>query len=631
MLTLPRILGDGCVLQANTVVPIWGWSEPSEHICVQIDKTIVKTQADGQGSWQAALPPTKCGGPFDCIISAESGDSIRQHCYIGEVFLCSGQSNMELPMEALRFDYPKTYASADDHLLRQYKVNTEIDFHERHRDHASGEWKSCNADSIGEFSAIAYWFGHSIRKLCGAPVGLINVSLGGSPIESWMDSASLERFPEELERLRPHLEKGAPDRLSRQSLEEIERWHKELDGKQGAVANDWEEIQLPDTFKGTGLEGFVGKVELRKTIYLTSSQVCQNSLLRLGTWSDEDETYVNEHFVGAKGNQYESRDYAVGPGILKEGENRIKVILTCDYGSGRVTPNKSMILKLEDEQIDLSGIWEYRILSRAERRCPVEDFIRWKPTVLFNGMLAPCIPYAVHAVLWYQGESNTGNNARSYQAMLESMIKLWRKEWQRDDLPFLIVQLPNFGIDCIEDGGWPLVREAQYSVSAELENVATVVTLDAGEWNDLHPRNKRIIADRLFDAAQALLFGKHKTHPVLGAWKINNTTGELSVRFLQEEYGKNHCETTELSPLATLDGDCPGEFTWFWRDGGTVEQAETWIIDNEIHAKLPQRTPTSLRYAWSNNPSIGLLCDDRGVPVSPFRIEITSSSSNPVE
>lgn len=701
-LRLAGLFTDGCVLQSGMAVPVWGWCEPRGAITVSLARSVVRVRADDAGSWSVRLGPLPAGGPWDLAVVCASGESIRRRCYAGEVFLCSGQSNMELPMDALRHDFPQAFSQADDPLLRYAKVAVSYDLQRRHLDMPDVDWKPCDAANLGSCSAVAYWFGRSVRQLLDVPVGLIDVSLGGSPIASWMDRESLRGFPDVLRELDSYVGEGVARRHSESSLEAIERWHRSLregaligcamegdfeDGRfpegdvpeenarNGAACHEavpvkaashergrgWASMSLPASFRGTELEGLCGTVEWRRTLYLPHDPTDHGALLRLGTWSDSDETFVNGHQVGSASNQYESRDYEVAPGIMREGANEIRVLLTCERGTGRVTPGKAMTLLCDGESHDLSGRWRYRVVSRADRPCPVEDFVRWKPTGLFNAMLAPCVPYAVRAVLWYQGESDTGGNAGRYGAMLASMIGLWRGAWGQERLPFLVVQLPGFAIDCVQDGGWPLVREAQMRVSSAVEDVAAVVALDAGEWNDLHPRGKRLVADRLFAAARAMLYGGEDTYPGMVGWSWDAERGELSLRFASLPYGRARgsmaaqedaqsmtaARSQEAASaarpetctdrrsrggvgerdlrLATLDGDDPGEFTALWEDAGITAPLAASIDGDTVRLALPDRLPSSVRYAWSNDPHRGLLCDGHGIPVSPFRVQVMQS------
>ena len=298
----------------------------------------------------------------------------------------------------------------------------------------------------------------------------------------------------------------------------------------------------------------------------------------------------------------------VPEGVLKAGCNEIDVRLVVEHGTGRVTPGKHMHLDMGDDSYNLDGTWTYAIGACADTDCPGEDFVRWKPLGLYNGMTATCAGYTARAALWYQGESNTGDVADDYGRMLATMIGCWRRAWGQERLPFLIVQLPVFSIDGVEDGGWPLVRKHQWEASGLIEDVATVVALDAGNWNDLHPWNKSVVADRLFAAAQRLVYGKDDAPRSPESIDVRLADGRLTITF---DDGTGDCG------LDTLDGADPGEFELVWEDGS--RQAVPASIDgNTVVIAVPWRRPTAVRYAWRNAPNRGLLCGSNGLPVPPF-------------
>ena len=645
-LRLPKLLDDGCVLQAEHAVRIWGWADAGSGITVDFEGCGATVESDSvDGSWCVSLPPLHAGGPFVLHVESSSGECLERSCYVGEVFLCSGQSNMELPMAWVKADYLQEWNREPDPLLRQYKVIPDYDFAGPCQDHEHASWYGCSAETLGDFSALAYFFGRRIRELLNVPVGLLNVSLGGSPIESWMDADSLHDFPEALAELEPYLGESVARRKSADSVAARDSWYQALGYGGAADAHhepiplitwdcpesknetspdaNWRNIELPGWYGDLGLADFRGEIELRKTVFLPDCVEDRPALLRLGTMNDADHTWVNGVLVGGRSNVYEPRDYELNAGILRAGANGIRIRLVVERPGGRVTPGKPMVLTMGDETFDLSGTWRCAVIQRAERDCPFEDFVRWKPTGLYNAMLAPCFPYAVRAALWYQGESNTGDYAMQYGSELQAMIDLWRNEWNQRDMPFLIVQLPNFAIDAIEDGGWPIIREQEWKVAETVGNVAAVVSLDAGESNDLHPHNKKLIADRLFDAAQTLVYGRNaKPQPHIVSANAGN--GLLRMRCDWADAGAEANGTTQSQELRlnTLDGKTPGEISFFWSDSGTMAHAESWIDGDCVIARLPNRKPDEVRYAWCNDPQSGLLCDTNGTLLPPFRLRI---------
>lgn len=621
-LALAKLFGDGCVLQSDMPLTIWGWGVPGSEVVVELQRRRSTTRVDETGSWQAIVEPLASGGPFELSVSDSAGNSLRRTCYVGEVFLCGGQSNMELPMSWVRQEYPEEFSRLEDPLLRQYKVTPHYDFQGPVTDHEEGSWSGSDPDHLGGFSAVGYFFGRELRRRLNVPIGLMNVSLGGSPIESWMDRDTLSSFPSAVEALNPYLGEGVAEAKSACSIARIKQWHRELALRaQSEDELSWNNIELPNNFDCVGLTHWSGIIELRKTIYLRRDQAGLPAMLRLGTMVDADETWLNGHHLGGRDNRYDLRDYRIGENVLREGANEIRIRLTCEHGFGRVTPDKRLELRVGGECVDLSGAWRYAVVAQADEECPYEDFVRWKPIGLYNAMLSVCTRYALRAVLWYQGESNTGDGAAEYRRMLTAMIGLWRRRWNQERLPFLIVQLPNIDIDCVEDGGWPVVREAQWQVSCDVDDVATVVTLDAGEHNDLHPVRKRPVGERLCDAAMQLVYERDSDCPQPCLTGVRMEGDDVVLSFANQHISRMKADGALLDSitLSTIDGESPGEFSFHWADGLDVP-VEARIDGCHIRLRRPDRRPDEIRYAWRNNPERGLLCNEKGSLLTPLRV-----------
>lgn len=533
MLKLPKLLSDGCVLQRDMPVRIRGWASPNAMVTCDLCDRHETCVADADGVWSVVFDRLAAGGPFRMQVVADGGESLERTVYVGEVFVCSGQSNMELPMGWVLPDYPDEAARDADPLLRQYKVMPDYDLTGPKSDHAAAAWVPCDAEHMSGFSAVGYFFGRLIRTRFDVPVGVINVSLGGSPIESWMGRESLEPFPEELAALAPYLGEGVAERRSADSVAARDRWYREL-GYAGApdshnalplggwpwledrdvepvaaTDGDATAVTLPGRYADADarLTDFRGEIELTRIVRLPEDVDGKPGLLRLGTMNDADHTWINGHLVGGRSNLYEPRDYPVPAGVLRGGDNEIRIRLVCERPGGGLTEGKSMTLVVGDASFDLSGLWHCRIVTPQPDDCPFEDFVRWKPTGLYNAMLAPCLRYATRAVLWYQGESNTGPQGVRYADQLTAMIGLWRRGWNQERLPFLIVGLPE-APDGYDEDGWRVVREAQQRVAHDIPDVATVDTMGLGDPHDLHPTLKKPVADLLYQAALGLVYGR---------------------------------------------------------------------------------------------------------------------------
>lgn len=528
MLELSKPLADGCVLQSGMPVTIWGRADAGASVDVSMQGRRARGRADADGAWRAVLDPLEPGGPFALRARSSSGDELAVSVYAGEVYVCAGQSNMEMEMASLRVEYPDAFDRGPDPLLRHCKIGVAYDLSGPRSTPVSAAWSGCDAGTVGGFSAVGYCFGRIMRERLGVPVGLLNISLGGSPIEAWMDTATLKAYPDVLASLQPYLGAGVAERLGRASVEARDQWYRKLGyvgaadgggmladggwrlGGAGGDGSPWRTITLPCRFADQELAGFRGELELRRTFHLPCAHAGRSygeALVRLGTMTDADHTWLNGRLLGGRINQYESRDYTVPAGVLHEGDNELVVRLVVERAGGQVTPGKPMALTVGGMTVDLSGRWRCRVVAAADRDCPAEDFVRWKPTGLYHAMLAPCTRYAARAVLWYQGESNTGMTAGRYGDMLAAMIALWRERWGQSRLPFLIVQLPDAPTG-YDEAGWQAVRDGQARVAARVEDTAVVVTLGYGDPTDLHPARKQPIAELLADAAMPLVYGE---------------------------------------------------------------------------------------------------------------------------
>ena len=364
--------------------------------------TITDRSADAvvgdDGAWVVQLGPLEPGGPYRLEVRVDGGDEpvIAHDVYAGEVFICAGQSNMEYQMEFLRWRYPSEYTREPDPLLRHCKLPVRFDFHGPRRDFDEPvRWVGAAPDTLDEFTGVGYFFGRMVRAWLGVPVGLLNITLGGSPIESWMDEETLAAWPKALADLEPYRDDEVARTRSEQSIAAMNRWYEDLRVREAESRSEdlgHGTLELPAFLKDADprLTGFRGVIHLRRTVTLPAYAAGQSAALHLGAMVDSDETFVNGVKVGQSEHQYLSRDYMVPEGVLKAGCNEIDVRLVVEHGTGRVTPGKHMHLDMGDDSYNLDGTWTYAIGACADTDCPGEDFVRWKPLGLYNGMTATC-------------------------------------------------------------------------------------------------------------------------------------------------------------------------------------------------------------------------------------------------
>lgn len=635
-LRLSKLFGEGCVLQRGEQTRIWGWCMPGVRVSVRIGEKCGEGTADRDGRFEVVFSKLEEGGAFRLTVKSDQEEQVVvEQVFVGEVFVCAGQSNMELPMRRVRERFPEEFWGAGEPDVHVYKVSEHYEFGGPIEDHVQAEWISCGSENLEEISAFSYFFGKFLRENQGVPVGILNLSLGGTPIEAWMSEEVLKRWPEKSQEkckessqeyleIRKKFQDGAYCRRLMEEKEEEERkWYQEIERQERAFetdAGEWKEIRVPGSLAAAGLDDFCGCVWLKRKFEVPKEGAGRRALLRFGTMTDSDQIFVNGVFVGETGYCYPPRRYPIPEGVLREGSNEILIRLVCRNGKGRITTGKPYEIlwkdpcsppKKEGEEelkpIDLEGCWEYQVRAVCEP-APEQEFINRKPTGLFQGMTAPCLSYHVRGVVWYQGESNDCQPER-YGELLRGMIADWRRQWRQEKLPFLVVQLPACGVDIAKNEAWPKIREAQQE-AAVLEDVAVTVNLDLGEANDLHPLNKKSVAFRASLAARGMIYGEDVVWkgPRVEGWSVKGEEVWLSF------------DTGDGQELFTKDGQAPAEFEAAGGDG-TYRPCRAKIEGHCVRLWTEQvKHPESVRYAWSDAPLVGLICNQSGLCAGPFRI-----------
>lgn len=534
-LRLPRLLGDYAVLQRGKDIHIWGWDLPGRTVIISLVEEEVdgKTQAwhvrtDETGSFSAFLPAREAGGPYTLRVEDEAGEWLeRKHLLIGDVWYCSGQSNMELPMSWVAPYYEEEIKNCENPYIRSFKIAEHADFHGPLSEPLSGKWKPANPKNVLDFSACTYFFAKKRWDRTGVPVGILNVSLGGAKIEAFMSREMLKGYDDCL----AEAERYAQDDWRKEQEEKNEQstteWYGRLQEEDAGIKGAWMQeeawnkneengrkdyssrIDVPFFFRNTGYRGLCGSVWLARHFTMTKEMAAQDSVLCLGTMVDADEVYVNGSPAGCTAYQYPERRYLVKAGMLHAGENFLVIRLISEQGEGRITPGKPFCLKTESGEIPLSGTFQAKVGAVCENRPPV-DFINWRSTGLYNGMAAPCEAFPIAGFLWYQGEANAHMpGVLTYADKLKRLIEGYRKARKDNGLPFLYVQLPNFKIETYygneeeRDSDWGAMRLEQEKVLT-LPGTGMVQTLGLGEDNDLHPHNKKDVGELLADLAEKM-------------------------------------------------------------------------------------------------------------------------------
>jgi len=614
-----QLFCDHAVLQRDTEVPVWGTADPGDEITVTIAGQTHETQVKGDGRWQVELSPIPAGGPY--VLAISDGTTLVQVADIlfGEVWLCSGQSNMEwllrgnvIPM----INAEAEAARATDPRFRYFHVTRKVSHVPQHS--LEGTWVRCNPESAMGFGGVAFFFGRYLLENLDVPIGIINSSWGGTAAESWTRREVLKEFPELAEGV------ARSEVLSRVKdfdgfLEaQFAEWYELKDpGSRGATwsirdlhTSDWEPITLPEAWENAGHPDFDGVAWFRKHFDLPSGLVGNDpSLLRLGVLDYYDTVWVNGILVGSGEGISARREYAIPGGMLKEKGNvvAVRILDGGNLGGFRDKEAPLDIVRERDMAVlaDLKGEWKCQFTYEMETGEKLPPNILNSPHqmgALYNGMITPLLPYAMRGVAWYQGESNA-RRAKRYRDLFPAMIADWRAQWGIGDFPFLYVQIAPYVNQL------PEIREAQLMTLERSPNTAMVVTTDVGNPNDIHPLNKGPVGERLGLAARALAYGEaiEYSGPIYSGWEVAGDKAIVSF---------DHTGGALVVPGGRLRG-----FTMAGADG-VFHPAEAVIEGKTVVVTAGEvKEPRAVRYGWSNTPEVNLF-NDRGLPASPFRTDV---------
>lgn len=622
-LRLPKLIGHGMVLQRQTPLKIWGWASPNEKVSLSFVGQTHQTVANPNGDWAITLNPIEPGGPYSMTLSGNDTLELAD-IWVGDVWLCSGQSNMELPIRRVWPKYGQELMGYENLRIRQFVVPQTYNFHQPQTDLKGGVWKPATQANLQEFSAVAFFFAKEIHDTYGIAVGLINCALGGSPAEAWVSEETLKQFPayyDELQRFKDDrliadIEKSDNQRMSDWYLRS---WQKDLGRNAQQLwqsptldASDWGTMQLPGYWADTPMGAVNGVVWFRKQVDLPASMVGQPAKLNLGRIVDADSVWVNGHLVGSVSYQYPPRWYSIPAHVLREGTNTIAVRVVSNAGRGGFVPDKPYELLANNQRIDLTGTWQCKLGAVMEPLAS-QTFVRWKPSGLYNAMLAPLFNYSLKGTIWYQGEANTKNPAE-YASLMSALIGNWRNAFGQPAMPFLYVQLANFmetSAQPTNESSWARLRDAQLQ-TLKVPYTGMAVACDLGEWNDIHPLNKKDVGLRLALAARKVAYADAKvvhSGPVYKSCRVKGHRIELS--FDQIGSGLTAKGGMPLVYFAVAGAD--KQFVWAQ---AKIKGRKVWVWSPNVP------NPVAVRYAWADNPLGANLYNNEGLPASPFRTDI---------
>jgi sialate O-acetylesterase len=630
---VPSLIGDNMVLQQGKKVRIWGWASPNEKVSVTFANLRANAVADANGHWQTLIGPFKAGGPFELTISGNNTLKFN-NVLVGEIWICSGQSNMEWPLINSQ-NGADAVAQANYPEIRLFTVQKSTS--SSPLDDVKGQWVVTTPDKVGQFSAVGYYFGRELYQKLKAPVGLIHTSWGGTPAEAWTSNDALaksadlqpilNRYQQSLKDL-PQRQQEFEKRLAEWSQKNL---YQDVGNKGESLGyadpncdtSDWKTMNLPQFFETAGVK-MDGAIWFRKEVEIPASWTGKTLELNLGAIDDFDTTYFNGAKVGGIGSETPNsyivqRHYKVPAELVKPGKNVIAVRVFDSAGEGGFGAG-TMSLKPVDTTADalpLGGTWNYKIEleltpknpdwgSRPEAPGPTNQN---SASVLYNAMIAPLTPMAVRGAIWYQGESNAGR-AYQYRTLFPTMISNWRSAWGQADFPFYFVQLANFQLvkDQPGESEWAELREAQAMTLSEPQTGMAVI-IDIGEAKDIHPRNKLDVGHRLALWALANTYGQKIEYsgPLFDKFVIEGN--KIRVKFKHVAGG-----------LKTSDSGAPKGFSiagedhkFVWAEA-KIEGDDVVVWSNDVS------NPIAVRYAWADNPVCNLY-NKSGLPASPFRTD----------
>lgn len=648
---LPSLFSDHMVLQRDRKVPIWGVGERGETIQIEFGGMTAKTVVDEKGRWLAHLPNLKSGDIQSLRISgSKSKNTVTlSDVAVGEVWICSGQSNMQWSLDGVE-NASEAVAASNNPQIRLFNIPPTPS--QSPATDVVATWQVSSPESAARFSAVGYFFAAKLSSQLNVPIGMIQSAVGGTPAEAWTPTDALQDNPiyeDQLEARRNAVKmsdeelKAAVDKIEAAWKLKVDPLLMDVSSPEAAwfdpavTLSGWTDVQVPgavDTQLGLKIEG---SFWVRKTFEISADDAAHPAILHLGRVDDFDFTWVNNKLVGKAGREnpkaWETpREYPLPVGTLKAGTNVVIVRVIDQFMEGGFTSSPS-ILKVETASgsIPLAGAWQAKLETDIGRKPPMPGN-NWSilAGMLYNGMIAPLVPYEFRGVIWYQGESNSGR-ASQYRRLFPLMIETWRKAW-KSDFPFYFVQLANFNVPLTEpaESNWAEIREAQM-MTLSLANTALAVTIDIGEAKDIHPKNKQDVGDRLAAIALARDYGKQVPHsgPLFESMKISEgrayvkfteTAGGLVARPLPPAYKVNTArqQTAPLvrnSPTSELEGFaiCGEDKKWTWASA-KIEGDTVIVWSDQVHV------PVNVRYAWADNPFCNLY-NGAGFPASPFRTD----------
>jgi len=623
---LPALVGDNMVLQRSKPLKIWGTADPDEKIKVSFLNKEYHSTANSEGQWVIKLPSLKAGGPYNMVLKG-SNEIILKNILIGDVWLCSGQSNMFFKVREAN-NAEAEIAKANFPLIHFFRVPTTVSA--KIENNVSGNWKNCDSETVKESSAVAYYFAKSLQSRIKVPIGLVQSSFGATPIEGWISTEGIKDDPQFGE-LAKMISTTPNEVIDKMFSIKFNNWMDSLVRLDSGYTNgtfawsknhhpEWPEMILPGYIENRDpvMKGRDGIIWFSKTIQLTAEDLKDECIFNMGPVIDDDLVFINGIKIGAtKEVKYGSRTYKVPKEIIHAGINNITIRII-DYGavSGISGKPANFNLKTAERIVPLAGSWNYKISVNTIFKTYNHSGIsqQHEPGIIYNAMIAPLTNYKFKGVIWYQGESNV-ERAYQYRKLFPALINDWRKQFKQADLPFLYVQLANFRAMHSEPGEsvWAELREAQM-LALKLPATGMVATIDIGDANNIHPANKQAVGERLANVAHTIVYGEVNllsSGPVYDNAEFKGAKVIITFR----NFG-NGLVSSDTSNILMGFQIATGGNKKFKNIKASI------IGKNAVEIQSTDGKPiTAVRYAWADNPGPLNLINSANLPAFPFRTD----------
>ncbi|QSB27530.1 sialate O-acetylesterase [Flavobacterium sp. CLA17] len=613
---MPLLFSDGMVLQRNKPIPVWGWADPGEKVEIHFNKQTKTVQADKNGKWTVSLNSEKAGGPFELNITGKNKITIKD-VLVGEVWICSGQSNMEFQVFKT-VNAEKEINDSNYPMIRHFGVAQDLSGSPK-SDLKAGKWEVSSKKTVGNFTAVGYYFAKKLYAELKIPIGIINTSWGGTNVETWTSREAFQNS-DDFKEMIADVPAVNMDEIFESYKKSVLENIRKVQGFEVSMENEaqfkapnfndknWPEIKVPSLWENQQLGNMDGIVWMRKTIVLTAEQAEKEAVLYLSKVDDEDQTYVNGVEVGTNNLWDKQRIYKIPANVLKEGTNVISVRITDYSGGGGIYGDPSDLkIDFKDASLPLEGLWKFNVI-----KVKIEVSPNSYPSLLYNAMINPLVPYAFEGVLWYQGEANV-TRASQYKKAFPLMITDWRTKWNQGNFPFYFVQLATFdefGGNSQKGSRWAELREAQ-TETLKLPNTGMAVTTDIGNAKDIHPTNKQDVGVRLAAIALNNVYDKKQVFsgPMYKSMEIKGN--EIVLTFDHIGSGltaSDHSENVKGFEIAGADK--------------VFHPAKAIIQNNKIIVSASEvPNPVAVHYGWADDDTEINLFNKEKFPASPFRTD----------